>query len=453
MGVFSNKWVSMKISFGIFFILVGITCNEWILAKFLSSDGVIGNSLNRFIIWAVDLAFVGFGLSILFSRRHNTKQILQNVGLAICSLLVCIVVLEIGFFYFFTHKTGYFVWPPNTKRTFNPNPSLIPGIRGMAEFKTNSWGIRGRDFSDEDSYRILTIGGSTTEGLYLDESETWPTKLEKYLNEISGIQVWVGNVGRSGMSAKEHILHVKYLPKDYPKIDAVIILVGVNDLLRWLANPDFLEDFDNEGKLLDRAFVMHPHFSYRSLLTYQMVERAYYKIDLLVNEPPQGFQEGSGEHFIDLRRKRHDSPKIDTIPDLSLALTVYKRNINKIIDLAQSKNVRIIFLTQPTMWRPDLNEKEKGFLWLGSKGYVFDPNVTEYYSVRALSFMMKKYNDTLLNVCRERGVECIDIASMLPQDTTIFYDDCHFNEDGSKKVTSIIGRYLSETGLFNSNRE
>jgi len=66
----------------------------------------------------------------------------------------------------------------------------------------------------------------------------------------------------------------------------------------------------------------------------------------------------------------------------------------------------------------------------------------DYYSAGSLASGMELYNQTLLQVCRDRGVACIDLAAALPKDTTIFYDDAHFNEAGSRRVAEVLAHYL-----------
>jgi hypothetical protein len=45
-------------------------------------------------------------------------------------------------------------------------------------------------------------------------------------------------------------------------------------------------------------------------------------------------------------------------------------------------------------------------------------------------------------VCRERGLECVDLAAKLPRDTSVFYDDCHFNESGARRVAEVLAEHL-----------
>jgi hypothetical protein len=60
------------------------------------------------------------------------------------------------------------------------------------------------------------------------------------------------------------------------------------------------------------------------------------------------------------------------------------------------------------------------------------------YTSKVLEEIMSAYNQTLIEVCKEEGIPYIDIASMLPKDTSVFYDDCHFNISGCEMVSEIV---------------
>src|SRR5439155_10586195 len=102
-----------------------------------------------------------------------------------------------------------------------------------ARFTTNSLGLRGRDPGPMGArgLRLLAVGGSTTECLYLDDGATWPALVERNLTRrLGGEPVWVGNAGISGANARDHVVQVKYLLPQYRPVDVVLVLVGVNDL-------------------------------------------------------------------------------------------------------------------------------------------------------------------------------------------------------------------------------
>src|SRR5437867_7087180 len=93
---------------------------------------------------------------------------------------------------------GYYIRRPHLRIVFTPYQDVMPGISGESQFITNSQGIRGDDPAPQDTYRILALGGSTTECGYLDQARTWPYLLQRNQNESSKNQkVWVGNAGLS----------------------------------------------------------------------------------------------------------------------------------------------------------------------------------------------------------------------------------------------------------------
>src|SRR5260370_37805028 len=100
------------------------------------------------------------------------------------------------------------------------------------------------------------------------------------------------------------------------------------------------------------------------------------------------------------------------------------------------------------MWKPGLSEELNSLLWLGGVGDFQRKSAKPYYSVEALANGMKQYNDVLLRVCRQRGIESVDL-SYLEKDTTVFYDDVHFNEGGARKVSSVLASYFLGHYPFN----
>jgi hypothetical protein len=55
---------------------------------------------------------------------------------------------------------------------------------------------------------------------------------------------------------------------------------------------------------------------------------------------------------------------------------------------------------------------------------------------------MDRFNERLLEICAELGVEVVDLSSMNAVEA-YFYDDCHFTEAGAREVARLVHRYLS----------
>jgi hypothetical protein len=106
-------------------------------------------------------------------------------------------------------------------------------------------------------------------------------------------------------------------------------------------------------------------------------------------------------------------------------------------------------MTQPVWWNPRLTAAERASLLpLGSIGYSASSIKYDYYSVEILAECMRLYNDKLVSTCRQFGVECLDLASLVPQTPQVFYDDCHFTEFGAELVADIVVEYLEGTPPF-----
>jgi hypothetical protein len=119
-------------------------------------------------------------------------------------------------------------------------------------------------------------------------------------------------------------------------------------------------------------------------------------------------------------------------------LDEYRANIRALIECAESRHVRIVFLTQPALWRADLPAELERLVWMGGIGDFQRQSGCEYYTVAALAEGMRRYNDAVVEVCAAEGVECIDLDAVIAKDGSMFYDDVHFTEAGARRVAEEI---------------
>ena len=307
---------------------------------------------------------------------------------------------------------GYFVWPPRYSATFAPT---MPGLTGESRFVINDDEVRGRPFSDDDRYRVLAVGGSTTECLYLDEAEAWPHLLEETLTaESQWSPVWVGNVGKSGHNSEHHVLQVEKLLDQYPRIDLVVVLVGTNDMTKVGQNGRYIPINDIERQL---AFAVHPggwNVAETDLPFYKRTEiwRTLRKVrdNLAASAEGKLVQDTLGSVYVKMRENRRNAVRyLDDFPDLGEALSVYKANLNQIVDTAEKHRTRVIFATQPSLWTDSMTTEAEDLLWMGRVGQYGEDVPAEYYTPRAMAGAMNAYNAALLEVCRERSLACIDL--------------------------------------------
>lgn len=387
--------------------------------------------------------------------------ILVNLAMGLIAVTLTLGVVEVALRFLYPQSDRHYVLLPNQTETLTPLEEHVHGVRGSAVYRTSSAGIRGPELGDDDEFRILAIGGSTTQNAYLDQSETWTLLVGQLLGPTSsGRPTWAGDVGRSGHTARSHVLQFQYLVPELPRIDVVLMLVGVNDLTAALRKgfayePDPpLSDPEARAVQMRQAFLRVPGRLHNRSTNYlgegvgPLKRTALYQLaragrDAIRERRGGTSQDRFGEIYVTWRGNRAAASEIyDSLPDLTPALRQYRGYLEDIASMAVDDGVRLVLITQPTAWREDMTDAERARLWLGGTGDFQTEPGHAYFSTGALRRGMDAYNATLLSVCEEFGVECVDAAAGVPQDTLYFYDDVHFTEEGSRLVAELIADHL-----------
>jgi lysophospholipase L1-like esterase len=335
---------------------------------------------------------------------------------------------------------GPYPFVPGLEVAFQPDPELMPGVSGVSRFAVNADGLRGDEPFGEA--RILAIGGSTTESLYLDQSEAWPQMVQDSLG------VWVGNAGKSGLTTRHHVVYAESL-LDKHQPTTVLVLAGVNDLTRRLSADDEwapadLSDVATRAGVIRESFVAHPDFdAERPYLKRTELWRLAAQIRVGSAANADTAQDASGQIYATWREHRQQATAIrDELPDLTEALAEYESNLHAIIDGIERAGAEAVLMTQPVLWRSGLSADLQKLLWLGGVGDFQAEPGHDYYSVEALQSGMERYNAVLLEVCEERELSCLDLAALVPQDGSMYYDDVHFSEAGSRRVAEVVAEHL-----------
>jgi len=342
----------------------------------------------------------------------------------------------------------YFVWPPGFEMTFDAGKNITHGVTFPSRLTINAAGMRGDLPREEQQYRILAVGGSTTICVYLDDARAWPFVVQQNVNRALGREaVWVGNVGRPGHRTDHHILQLQKLLAQHPDIDMVMLLVGINDLLANLpGSRPVTTGPPDERQMLVMSFSIFPGWDadtpwYQRNLIGRLIRLSSWR-------PMPGTEklqpmDAQGEFVATLRRYRQRAAFFrDQPPDLAEPLAEYAANLNAIIDITRRHDVRVLFVTQPVLWSPDLGEPERKLLWAGGPPFFGLKDGATYLSAGALAASMERYNEVLRAVCRDRDVECLDAAARIEPTGANFYDDAHFTEPGAAALAGLVSDYL-----------
>jgi lysophospholipase L1-like esterase len=387
----------------------------------------------------------GFLLIALLSRRAGRK-----LAVPVVAVLFGLALVEGGLSVWSLRQPrrwSWYVWPPNYSCLLKP--ANLAGVSPQGCFRTNSLGIRGPEFRDTDTYRILCVGGSSTECLYLDDAKAWPAALQRMLGDFQP-GIWVGNVGLSGTTAPQHALVLERLP-EARLVDCWVVLCGINDLGQQLNGTYAQATANSFGRTFKyRRPGLAGRFRrplQRNLYTFALLESVCQRVlVVLQGENAAVYQDVQAGWIRKHRAKRQAGVKIAVDIDPRW-LQEYQAQLMRMIELAGRQDKRLIFMTQPTIWVERMDEKTEE-LTLG--GQLPDGRYADSPTrVRGMDL----YNQAMRDVAAREGIELVDLAATLPKTTEVFYDDCHFNENGAQLVGAALAEQIKTRNLQTGARK
>jgi lysophospholipase L1-like esterase len=365
----------------------------------------------------------------------------KNLVLFFASLIFMIVLCELILRFFpvidpygyLKAKQQLFIpsqFPVNAKLSFCTEPGL-PGCSGdTTRFTVNNMGFRGDSLlmpKPENEYRIFVVGGSAAECLYLDDSVAWPIILQKELQRSSSRTIRVYNGGKSGDFSPDHLsLVVHRIVQLQP--DMVIVMSGVNDLLRSIAKYDFLHftqdsDHDQWGA---------GHWAKLFLTEFQIGRRAFFllkKVHPWATPDQQWITIMSGyrAHADALLRMEYS----DSIPTINLSS--YASNLAGIAGACNAFGSTLFFMRQQSTWNNPSDSVINQWHWLNNRDNL-------KYREPVMDSLLQEYNRIMDRVAGQFTIPLFPTDKIVPKTHEYFYDDCHFNSYGSR----FVGRKLAE---------
>lgn len=363
--------------------------------------------------------------------KYISLAFLKKLALSGLIFVILVVLTEIILSWFKIFPDDYYTMTPNSGFTWTINPDEITGIAGDSEVEFDALGARSISNIEDKSNKIAVFGGSTTACFALTQEKTWTALLERKL----GDDFWVGNFGRPGNSSNHHVLQFKHMleKSELKEVKTVLVMQGINDFVGYLVSSEKYLDYP-ENKIEKIAFQHTPpskEASFRQKSTlYRLLHKAKTKIKFYFSH-----KEYLTKTADDIKTLRTKDIMVDSLPSLDAGLNHYQKNTQKMIALAKGKNKKLIFITQATMWKPNLEEKyEKLMLTSGFE------NNEKFYTTEALYRGMEEFNKRTIDICKQNNIPFIELN--LPKTTESFYDDFHFNESGAELTASQISKVL-----------
>jgi lysophospholipase L1-like esterase len=287
---------------------------------------------------------------------------------------------------------------------------LYPG-GGEHVFRRDRWGFRGE--VDPARVTIVTIGGSTTNQLYLPEGQTWQAAMEGRLAELGRDGVVVANAGIDGQSTVGHLKALEdwlpHVPGLKPRL--VVVYTGINDVHITGAWVDSLKQQSLIKIVRQRSAVVGLFDKVAGQIAARRARLTHERVDW------------AGAHWTEVaNRPGWRSDQSASHPDS------YRQRLKLLAERIHGMGAVPVFVTQARGDYRLVGGKVQGLASAeGSNG------VDEHR-------LLDEMNRATLQVCQDDGLLCLDLAREVVFEPGDFYDRLHNTPQGAAK----IGRWLAE---------
>ena len=312
-------------------------------------------------------------------------------------------------------------------RVFTQRNTNNPKVDEFQTYTYNGIGLRGPEYPvDPSEYlKIITVGGSTTACGQLSDGRTWPDRLLSILQAKSE-NIWLNNAGQDGHSTFGHLILLERHLQQYQP-DVIIYLVGINDVGR-----DDINDFD--AGLIGRSASLRNRIVFASelLSTLQVLKQSLLAYDLGVNSL-------APLDITSLGNVAADSTDAARILDLhkSKYLPPFRARLEELVDRTAESGAKAVLMTQPALFGSGVDPVTNIVLDnLEVSGFGL-PSLLQWR-------ILELYNDVTRDVAAAHGLDLIDLARLLPKDSSLFFDWIHYSNLGAEVVAELVANALLE---------
>jgi len=385
----------------IYYLLSGLFY-LWLLGHESSKPIIWHYSLSYIIflfVAAVTLILIPITVRFLQNRFSRRELALYSIPIFIATFVAYFIASQVYY-----HSRQYLYEP------FLQNPPVyFPGLKDK----------------DAKTYRILAMGGSTT------ERSLYPKQLEKILSrKYPGLNIEVLNAGVSFWTTKHSLINYVTYANSF-QADMILVMHAINDLVRSCEPPEYsLGDYNDHW-----SHFYGPTIATAKAKTFDSYLFEHLWLALIYNI--------SGNAYVDYPIEKYRS------------IHPYKKNLERIARHTRGSGSQLVYITQPSIFKPDLTPDEKRQLLFGP---VFCPRkvgtfTREWPSVKSMWQAMAAFNDIVKSVAQDKNVLLIDAANQVERNFNNFIDDVHHSKKGGQLLGSIVAKAIIDAKLIDQHME
>lgn len=350
---------------------------------------------------------------------RKAKTITRVVAINVAVLIVGLVFLELLFGNWVQHdRTKRLLVPRDVDVAFNIG-DLYESDQPTIRYKRDRFGLRG-SYVAPDKIDILTVGGSTTDQRFLDETATWQYRLARRF-ETSGADVSVVNAGVDGQAVYGHIKSFDWWFPAVPEMHAeyVLLYVGINDFYCDLGCIESHRLARRSGffKLMEQNSALYNLYqTLKGMRTARNAGLSHGKYRIDFGSASWTASTLVADHSLIMRKR----------------LDAYAERLQSLLERVRSWGATPICVTQPIRTHQLVGNQRLGL--------VDRERFSDGVAINGLDryHMMHLLNDRTSAVCLGNDALTIDAAYGISWDNDDFYDVTHNTPAGAEKLADFL---------------
>jgi hypothetical protein len=269
---------------------------------------------------------------------------------------------------------------------------------------------------EPDEYRIIAVGGSTTENIWNEVGIHWPLVAQCRLRE-QGYPVRILNAAMSAYSTAHSLIRLQFGLVEY-RPDMVLVMHAVNDLTVTYAAAALGQDVDSHYavKYGAKGFTGELGADDVVLTRVGRAIRNRFWPETVVTPP-------------------HDAWEYD----LDRGVGLFARNLRSIVRWAVGEGIAVGLVTMPYSMDSSHYEMLQQSRIAGSVGLGVLPQPQDFFRD------MDRYNQATSKVAQEEGAVLLDMAELLVARDGAFVDPVHYSTVGIIRFGELVASTLASS--------
>lgn len=281
---------------------------------------------------------------------------------------------------------------------------------------------------DKPDLTVVFLGGSTVACIYVDEDQRYPYLAGQLLEQKTGKKITSINSGVGGNNSLHSIdiLLNKIIPM---KPDVVVMMHNINDLVALIYDKTYWGKNPTRQPIVNFYFYKNlKGFKALSTLARDMYIPNLHAATRILSHKIFGKQvKDQDDEFAYIRGKK-------LLIDEAAITDEFKMNLQTFINICRARRITPILMTQFNRYKANPDPK----VMAAMQGFQSDSGIP----VGEFMALYAKFNEAIREVGKQNGVQVIDLANVIPQDSKYIYDVVHLNTKGSQLAAQVISDRL-----------